>query len=713
MSNDVANHSGPRFFRARPDLSLQLQPARVRFWREAYDPVDHNPITPWLIKPYRASGSYKDKSFYLSGKAPAPAGDINFGYQPTFAVNGRAYPVGDIDLTIHHQMELDGSAPAPYGVIDFEFALPPVLFLLDASSPNPLGDIEFEYEEGGWHGVASSASSGWRLGARHRARLQAAHQSPIHDRAIRAQRWSVGDLRENSICAGHQESDPLRGVTRHAWDAGAGVSARTRAAHQSGVRREAERRARWMLGSPINSRSADRWIVLYRDARPARRNPWQIARTLPPLSWCSDWQPGRWTLKPYCWDWQEGRDVYGWGRDPYYWTPPTVPDPLEGCYTPPPGGAVPLNLWQSLATIDPLNVRLNFVCESSWGGRSKVIVPILKVYLTMDSASLCLLPECTEIHCLQMSIATDADSWCWSLTATLPASELAKVSPVGGSPAEVRATINGVQWHFLVEHISRSREFGRASLQIRGRSLTAYLDEPYALIADQVIPGGSTAAVQLAQNALPYGYGLTWALTMDPFNEWVVPEGAWTHRGTGLKAVLDLAGAVEAVVQSHRTAESISVASRYPVAPWGWGSAIPDYAIPLDVVRQEGIEWTERPGYNRVFVSGETHGLVAQVTRALTAGDIVAPMALHKAITHQYAAHERGLAILANTGRQALVSMETALIPSLGLDVILPGKLVQIGDAGEGNWRGLVRGVEITAARPKVTQKIELERHYL
>ncbi len=663
-------------------------------------------LSGWLFGP-----SYNEATLSVTARSRANAGEIRFAGVESFSANGAAPdPFAQIAFAEALEFAVDASPAGASATISFSL---PVELAVLANAALPDARILFGVDAVVWRGVTSTACTGWKHGINHRHRLASSYQQPTKNRTLTAAPWQRGTRLGRQSCAGHGEATRLRARFCGGWAHGDDVLTAWRLGHEYGVPVHQQRDTGWVEGGDILFAQRDSWIVLYRDARPARRNPWQPARRLPSVSWCHDWQPGVWSIRPYCSGWQEGRDVYGWGKDRY--TPPVIPvppDPWEGCYIPPPGGAVPLHLWQSLAAIDPLDVRLNFVCERSWGGNSLVIIPILKVYLTMDTASLCLLPLCTNVHVLSMTISTDADSWAWSFSAELPATELAKVSPVNGDPAEVRATINGVTWEFVVEEISRSREFGKATLSIRGRSRTAYLAAPYA--AQQTWnPAVDTLAYQLAQDALPYGYGLDWTLGMDAYNEWLVTAGAWSFAGTPLEAVLDIASAVEAVVQSHKTDEHLIVLSRYPVAPWTWGAATPDYAIPLDVVRQEGMEWTEKPKYNRVFVSGETQGLVAQVTRALSAGDVVAPMAVHKALTHQYAAHERGLSILANTGRQALVSMETALIPSLGLDVILPGKLVQIGDTGEGNWRGLVRGVEITAGRPKVTQKIEVERHYL
>ena len=124
---------------------------------------------------------------------------------------------------------------------------------------------------------------------------------------------------------------------------------------------------------------------------------------------------------------------------------------------------------------------------------------------------------------------------------------------------------------------------------------------------------------------------------------------------------------------------------------------------------RESIEWQDKAAYNRVYVGGtETGGILGQITRTGTAGDVVAPMVTDPLITHADAARARGRPILADTGRQARITLELPILPETG--IITPGKLVQYTDAGT-TRRGLVRSTAVTAQLPTARQTIELETH--
>jgi hypothetical protein len=103
--------------------------------------------------------------------------------------------------------------------------------------------------------------------------------------------------------------------------------------------------------------------------------------------------------------------------------------------------------------------------------------------------------------------------------------------------------------------------------------------------------------------------------------------------------------------------------------------------------------------------------VVGFVKRTGTAGDVLAPMVVDPLITHADAARARGGSILANTGKQAMVTVDLPLYDEIGL--IEPGTLVQVDDATA--WRGLSRAVSVSAQwtnELKVNQSVELERHY-
>ena len=147
---------------------------------------------------------------------------------------------------------------------------------------------------------------------------------------------------------------------------------------------------------------------------------------------------------------------------------------------------------------------------------------------------------------------------------------------------------------------------------------------------------------------------------------------------------------------------------RYEVAPWNWSSATPDIDLPESVVTVEGVEWSDKPDYNTVFVAGQTDGILGHVTRFGTAGDKAAPMVCDPLITHADAARQRGTAILGNTGRQKSITLSLPILPETG--IIVPGKLMRYSESGRSHL-GMTRAVEVDCVFPLARQFITLESH--
>ena len=89
----------------------------------------------------------------------------------------------------------------------------------------------------------------------------------------------------------------------------------------------------------------------------------------------------------------------------------------------------------------------------------------------------------------------------------------------------------------------------------------------------------------------------------------------------------------------------------------------PDFQLPADATSRESLRWLEKPAYNRVFVSGQDVGVLGQVTRAGTEGNVLAPMLVDALITDAVAARQRGIAVLSDTGRQIEVSLRLQVLP--------------------------------------------------
>jgi hypothetical protein len=512
--------------------------------------------------------------------------------------------------------------------------------------------------------------TGWGASAGLRTDLTARHQDAV--RTSRA-----------NLAARHQDADHMSPT---------GAVAR----HQDALRdRRLQRTGRYQEAVGARAIRSTDWQERHRDRRPAMVVPWGAALRLPIRRSDTYGQAaaldGAWLARHQ----DAMRPPAGTSVPPI-----VVPPPFNPCYLPDP------DLVFSELAVSTGSLLL--ICQP--GGPTppgQIVVPIRRVYMTVNSATLTRVVGGIEIPVLGMDMSLDVDSWTWSFSASVPGRALPNLQPVGGDPVELEAVINGVSYRFYAESLAWERVFGRTSIRLGGRGKAASLDAPYAPV---LTFGNSTArtAEQLVNDILTFnGVPLGWTVDFD-LDDWTVPGGVWSHQGTYISALNAVAAATGAYVQPHNTDQALSLLLRYPVPAWEWDGVTADYVLPADVVSREGIAWTNKPEYNRVYVSGQKDGVLGRYTRTGTAGDLVAPSVVDPLITAAVPVRQRGRAILSDTGRVAMVSLRMPVLSSTG--IIRPGKFVEYDDGGTVRI-GLTRAVSVNVSMPTIYQTLEVETH--
>ncbi len=383
------------------------------------------------------------------------------------------------------------------------------------------------------------------------------------------------------------------------------------------------------------------------------------------------------------------------------WVISHPPDPPR-CYTP--SGHL---LFPTLA---PASAHLLFFCENHIDpphpDGEPVIVPIRRVYFVINNVTLHRLPDGLPVPVFNLSLSLDAASWTWGFDAQLPAKAESLVA-LGNGPVELVASVNGTPFRVLAESISRERVFGDASIRVSGRGRNAPLAAPYAPVMNFQQPQARTARQLmddvLTLNGIPLGWNIDWGLA-----DWNVPAGVFTKQGTWIEALVAIASAAGGYLIPHASDQSIRVRHRYPAAPWDWATVTPDFVLPVDAIARESLRWIDKPGYNRVFVSGQDVGVLGQVTRAGTAGDVLAPMVVDALITEAAAARQRGISVLADTGQQIEVTLRLPVLAETG--IIEPGAFVEYQD-GSVTRLGIVRSTQVEAGMPEVWQTLGVQSH--
>lgn len=512
--------------------------------------------------------------------------------------------------------------------------------------------------------------------------------------------WSESAARASELRATMLAADVLDAAQRAPWGQGAPQLQQQRVQWVRPGVADRERSAPWQqFARRLQSQSAYLWAMA-RTADGQARSPWGEFSGRPALIAVAPWLKaqahdqqaaspwGQFALRPAL----AVRPLWAWTRraDAERWIPwvryGRQLDPGWGVVTPP-GGPIP-------------------------GEDGTVVVPIRTVYIMTNEATLTRVDDGTALPVLSLSISTDAESWAWRVDASLPANAMDAIMPgMDGLPVLLQAAINGYPVRWLAESVTRERTFGKDRIRVSGRSPSALLSDPFA-VAYSYAGASAITAQQAAINAvteagLPLGWGIGWHIT-----DWLLPAGLWQHQGTPMSAVLRIAEAAGAYVQTDALLQTLHVRHRYLTAPWGWDALTPAVSLPVGVALREGVEWLDKPAYNEVYVSGQSVGVLGHVVKTGTTGGLAAATVVDDLITHADAARQRGLAILGDTGRQQRLSLSLPINDDLGLLEV--GQLIDVTEgAGPSTVtrRGLVRGISASYSPPVARQNVEVEVH--
>jgi hypothetical protein len=461
----------------------------------------------------------------------------------------------------------------------------------------------------------------------------------------------------------------------------------------------------WQIGKLV-SVSAGLTHEVLKPLRSERSVPWSHGKLLS-AAWGSKFSRGVFTTVSKKILWQSGRRPPP-GRSAEN---PIVVPPVE--YV----ASTLLKFQCKYTGINPRGVNLNFGLHPC--PDTGLLIPIRKVYFIVNEVSLKRISDNVPIHFTSVSTGTDDDSWCWSFTASVPYSELEKIEPTASGPVEVELAINSQVWRFAIEGYTDDEEFAKTNITVKGRSLTAYLEDPYAPTRSfkqaTALNSRQFAEAELTRPGLVTGYSLDWQL-IDSLG-WLMPADTWSYSElTPIQVIQNIVQGAGGYVNSHPADKQLLVKAKYPTPYWEWSAATGLLSIPRSFVKRQSLEWHEKPAYNGVYVSGENTGVTAFVKRTGTAGEFQAPMFVNPMISAAAAARNKGMSILSAGGKQATVSLDLPMEASLGL--VTPGVMVEVTNGGLGTapaWRGIVRSSSVAANWGRgltVNQSLRVERHY-
>lgn len=341
-----------------------------------------------------------------------------------------------------------------------------------------------------------------------------------------------------------------------------------------------------------------------------------------------------------------------------------------------------------------------------------------EVHILMNQVDVISLPDETPLKVADISMSLDDDSFSWRFSCdVLNDASIALLKPDASGNKELAVIINGHRWEFFVASWGRSRTVDGNKLNKRfnvsGYSRSQYLALPYAPKRTRSI--SSTTAVQAATNELfGTGYTLNWNTSDLP--DWSMPGATFSYQELApLQVIKRLAATAGAVVQPALAADEITVRPRYWPAPWELASATMDKTIHESQILSEGGQLEYRDKINSVFVSGESAGVGATITRYGTAGDVPGQDIVEPWLTAQEANVSRGRQEIAAGGDRVIHTLGLA-IPEGSAEpgLLLPGQTVAVVYDDEAlSYRGYVMAVSISVpgnGLASVTQTVTIEQ---
>ncbi len=520
--------------------------------------------------------------------------------------------------------------------------------------------------------LRSAIATRWQPAARRSAGLVASWQATALLRSAVRSHWQQGEQRRAGVDVHWQESERLRAAIQTHWQQGEQRRAALRSHWQEMQRLRAAVRGHWQHGSALRALAGSSWGA----AIPVH------------IHLHTHWQEA---MRPAS------------GVTPR----PGPPKPHPPCYDPETLGRL---VFADLALGDG---RLVFVCHR--GGAplppAGVVVLPRRSYIVINSIEIRRADSLggDPLPSESFSMSLNHQSWTWTFSASFHGSARDAVAPgPGGQPVELDVRVNGQPFRLQAERIGRSRRFPEHLVTVSGRGKAAVLDAPHAPVQTFSHALDRTAQQLMADvltvNGVNFGWGVDWSLT-----DWLVPGGVWMHQGTWSSALADIADSVGGYLQPHDTDPVLRVLPRWPKPWWEWDTLAPDIELPAGIGEVEDTEVVDLPGYNRIFVSGEGRGILADLTRSGTPGDVLKPMAVHPLITTIGAARQRASSELSESGRALKHKLTMPVLPQTG--VIKPGTVLRYVDDDAALRIGIVRATSISQQFPVLTQSLEIDSH--
>ncbi len=392
--------------------------------------------------------------------------------------------------------------------------------------------------------------------------------------------------------------------------------------------------------------------------------------------------------------------------DRYY--PIPIPPPVKPpkvCRIRPHSSQLPLRMSRQRRGLLSSNLPLSLTC---WHDDPPLIIPSLRTYImhhtiTANIGGISVAP-------FGFNIKTDMDSYCWSGSVSISPDDHAKIKHkldvLRGSEPMINVALNDLNFSIIAENPSRSRQFGKTSHNLDGRSITARLGADYAVPNDRLFDQANYAS-QIVNQQLQ---DLPFTANFD-IDDWLIPASTYAvSNKTPIGVIMDIAEAAGGFVESHPTDAAMSIKKRWKINAWELATATPDVTIPADVIKSATDKTNKNTRYNTVTLIGDIEA--HEIFRATQGRDIAAPMLSNALFTAREVTVSKGSSVLSDSGTHSIQSLD--LISDDSIPLAQLGQIWQVNDT-DGAWRGVITGValdcKVVDETPKPTQTITIDRY--
>lgn len=327
------------------------------------------------------------------------------------------------------------------------------------------------------------------------------------------------------------------------------------------------------------------------------------------------------------------------------------------------------------------------------------IIPIRRVYLVSNTASVIRLRDGMNIPATSVSIDYDDDSWAWQCSVTVP--QIAAAEALEGE--EMLISINGHEWIMSVDGWSDNKAWNSQSATVTGRSRTKELSSSI-ILPSSYAETQSRTIIQLAEQELITGWTLNWTAA-----DWLVAGGIYSYSNKApIDVIAELAEAAGGFVMPDRSNRQINVLPKYKCKPWELSSQLADIQIPANIMINRGRKREYGTNANGIWITGGNAGITAVVKRTGTAADRLLADVSNSLMTDVAGTTALGIKLLAESMDRSIDIIELPISADTGL--ILPGNVLSIPD-GKAYARGFKASAQVgNDNKLVIRQSIEIER---